>query len=43
MRPDPTTIATMAPVKSFLDFLCVVTEVELEEGDGAGARMKGIW
>jgi len=35
-------IATMAPVESFLDFLCVVIDVKLEEGDRDGAGMKGI-
>jgi len=32
----------MAPVESFLDFLCAVAGVELEEGDGAGAGKKGL-
>ncbi|KOM44380.1 hypothetical protein LR48_Vigan05g198500 [Vigna angularis] len=41
-RTDPTTIATMAPVERFLDFLRVMAGVELEEGDGAGAEKKGL-
>ncbi|WVZ21841.1 hypothetical protein V8G54_000385 [Vigna mungo] len=41
-RTDLTTIATMAPVDNFLYFLRVVAEVELEEGDGARARKKGL-
>jgi len=39
---DATTIATVAPMKRFLDFLCVMAEVELEEGDEAGVEKKGL-
>ncbi|RDX73623.1 hypothetical protein CR513_46747, partial [Mucuna pruriens] len=41
-RTDPKTIATMAPVESFLDFLYARLGFKSDDGDGAGAGKKGL-